>query len=74
MTLSAFTPTNAREPTLAGNRLASSGSVASNVGRVFRGATAAVGKAIVILVAYRAALKRLEAGKTQPVRSAGPLG
>ena len=62
MTLSAFAPTNASGPTPASNRLAPSGSAVSNVGRVCRSATVAVGKAIVILVAYRAALKRLEAG------------
>lgn len=59
MTLSAFTPTNAGEPAPTNNRLSPSDSVASNFGRVFRGAAAAVGKAIIILVAYRAALKRL---------------
>lgn len=62
MTLSAFSPTNASGPTPASNRLAPSGSAVTNVGRVCRSATVAVGKAIVILVAYRAALKRLEAG------------
>ena len=62
MTLSAFTPTNASGPAPASDRPAPAVSVASNLGRVFRRAAAAVGKAIVILVAYRAALKRLEAG------------
>jgi hypothetical protein len=61
MTLSAFTP-SASGPTPASNCLAPSGSEVSSVGRVFRSATVAVGKAIVILVAYRAALKRIEAG------------
>lgn len=62
MTLSAFTPTNASGSTPASNRLAPAGAVASNVGRAFRGAVAAVGKAIFVLLAYRAALRRLEAG------------
>lgn len=44
------------------DRLVRSGSVASNVSRVFRSAIAAVGKAAIILVGYRAALKRLKAG------------
>ena len=57
MTLSAFTPTNARARPAVARRLA------PNLGRVFRRAAAAAGTAIVILVAYRAALKRLEAGE-----------
>ena len=62
MTLSTFSPTNANGSTSTSARLVRPGSVASNVGRVFRSAAAAVGKAIITLVAYRAALKRLEAG------------
>jgi hypothetical protein len=62
MTLSTFSPTNANGSTSASEGRVRSGSVASNVGRVVRSAAASVGKAIIILVAYRAALKRLEAG------------
>ncbi len=61
MTLSTFTPTNASTETPASNRLAPTGGVVSRVGRAFRSAAAGIGKAIVILVAYRAARKRLEA-------------
>jgi hypothetical protein len=62
MTLSVSTPTNATRPTSASNRLAPTRRVAANVGRIFRNPAAAIGKAIVIIVAYRVALKRLEAG------------
>jgi hypothetical protein len=61
MTLPAFTPTNANVQTAASKRLARLRDVASNVGGIFRGAVADVGKVVVILPAYRAALKRLEA-------------
>jgi hypothetical protein len=61
MILSAFTPTSTNAQTPASKRLAPAGNVASNVGRIFRGAVAVVGKAIVIFAVYRAALKRLEA-------------
>ena len=61
MTLPTFTPTDTNAPTPASNRLVLAGDVASNVGRIFRGAVAVVGKAIVNFAAYRAALKRLEA-------------
>ncbi len=62
MTLSSFTPTNSTTPIPASNRLAPKRRVAAKVGRTFRHAAAAVGRTIVILVAYRAAVKRLEAG------------
>ena len=61
MTLSAFTPTDTNAQTPPSKRLARAGNLYSDVARIFRGAVAAVGKAIVILAAYRAALKRLEA-------------
>jgi len=60
MTLSASTPTDTSAQTPASKRLPLAGSVASNVGRIFRGAAALVGKAVVIFAVYRAALKRLE--------------
>ncbi len=47
MTLPTFTPTDTNAPTPASNRLVLAGDVASNVGRIFRGAVAVVGKAIV---------------------------
>jgi hypothetical protein len=62
MTLPAFTPTNTNVHAAASKPLAPAGRVASNVGRIFRNAAAALGKAVVILVAYRVALNRLEAG------------
>jgi hypothetical protein len=61
MTLSAFTPTDTNAQTPASKRLARAGNVAPNVGRIFRGAVALVGKAIVIFAIYWVALKRLEA-------------
>jgi hypothetical protein len=60
MTLPTLIPMNTNVQT-ARKRLEPLGNVASDVGRIFRGATADVGKAIVIYTAYRAALKRLEA-------------
>jgi len=72
MTLPAFTLTNTNTQTPASKRLALAGNAPSNVGRIFRGVVAAVGKAIVIFAAYRAALKRLEAREgdlfDEPVR------
>jgi hypothetical protein len=62
MTLSTFTPANASGKAQAGHRLSSAGYAASNAGRVFRNAAATVGEAIFVRIAYRAALKRLEAG------------
>ena len=62
MTLSVSTPANTSGPTPASNRLAPTRRAASNASRVFRNAAASLGKAIVILGAYRVALKRLEAG------------
>jgi hypothetical protein len=61
MTLSTFPRTNTRVPTSTSNRRAPLGGVVSKVGRVFRNAAAGIGEAVVILVAYRAARKRLEA-------------
>jgi hypothetical protein len=62
MTLSTFTPANASGQAESGNRLSSAGYAASNAGRVFSNAAATVGEAIFVRIAYRAALKRLEAG------------
>ena len=62
MTLSTFIPTNATTLTPASNRRAPTRRAAANVGRIFRNPAAAIGKAIVIIIAYRVALKRLEAG------------
>jgi hypothetical protein len=61
MTLPTFTPTNPSVQALASDRLTPAGFVASNVGRAFRSAVAAVGKAAFTRVVYRAALRRLEA-------------
>ena len=61
MTLSTSTPKNAIGPTPA-RPLVQSGAVVSGLGRIVCNATAAIGRGIVILFAYRAALKRLEAG------------
>jgi hypothetical protein len=61
MTLSDFSPANTNAQTPASNRFAPAGNMASNVRRIFRGAVAIVGKAIVIFAVYRATLKRLEA-------------
>jgi len=57
MTLLSFTRTNASRPALAGSRRVRTGSVARLAGN----AAAAIGRPIVVLVVYRAALKRLEA-------------
>jgi hypothetical protein len=62
MTPSTFIPTNATTLTPASNRRAPTLRAAANVGRIFRNPAAAICKAIVIIIAYRAALKRLEAG------------
>jgi hypothetical protein len=62
MTMPTFTPTNASVQNPASNRLILAGDMSSNVGRAFRSAVAAVGRAVFIRVAYRAALRRLEAG------------
>ena len=62
MTLPALTPSGASGQTLTGNPLEAAGYVAASIGRVFHSAAAPVGRAVFILLAYRAALKRLEAG------------
>jgi hypothetical protein len=59
MTLSTSTPKNAIGP-IPARPLARTGGL--NAGRIVGNAAAAVGRAIVTFVAYRAALKRLEAG------------
>ena len=61
MTLLSFTRTNASRPSPASARPAHAGGLISDAGRIIRDAAAAIGGAVVILVAYRAALKRLEA-------------
>ena len=61
MTLSTFTRPNATAETPAGNRLAPPVSDVSRVGLAVRSAASGVGKAIVMLFAYREARKRLEA-------------
>jgi hypothetical protein len=62
MTHFSLARTNANRLTPAGRRPVRAGSAASTVARIVRHAAAAVGRPIVTLVAYRAALKRLEAG------------
>ena len=62
MTPSTFIPTSATTITPASNRRAPTRRAAANVGRIFRNPTAAIGNAIVIIIAYRVAWKRLEAG------------
>ena len=61
MTLSTSTSKTAIGPTPA-RPLVQAGGVVSGLGRIASNATAAIGRGIVILFAYRAALKRLEAG------------
>jgi hypothetical protein len=63
MTLPAFTTTNASAETFVGERLAPGSRVASSVGRMVRGAIVGVSETIAFFATYRAALKRLEAGK-----------
>jgi len=61
MTFSTFTRPNASTEPPASDRLAPTAGIVSKVGGAFRSAAAGIDKAIVILVAYRAARKRLEA-------------
>lgn len=62
MTLLSFTRTNANRLPPACRRPVRASSAVSTVGRIVRHAAAAIGKPIATLVAYRAAVKRLEAG------------